>query len=518
MREEIDGYEDLADIGGGGFSRVYRARDLVHDRTVAIKILDTRGATDSERRAFERELRAMGRIGGHPHAVPVLESGFTETDRPYLVMPFFEAGTFADELRRSGPLPVSDVLDLGIKIASALETVHQLGYVHRDVKPANIFVGDFGGHAIGDFGISSFTDGSAGTRTVGVALTPAHAAPEVWEDETPTTLTDVYSLGSTLYTLLAGSPPFASDSHAGLLRKVLSEAPPRISRDDVPVGLRSLLDHMLAKEATGRPESALDVATALRDLQVSQGLAATPVTVKGWTATGSAAPVAPVANTPPAADGPRTVTRDQLGLAEPDTQEPAPTPEPQTPLSPSPDIAPTDATEIRSPLQRPGKALPSADDSPAPAVAAAPAKAGPRRFLGAGLAVVALIAVIGWAVVTRGESTGVDTDDPANAAVQDVDPDDIGPVLIANDPTNLELVMDASGTMVRWDGATNPNVVYEVMVTGTDQIAETPDLELNLDDEGLVGSDDGPVCVSVRVTTQSPARVGEWVDPVCSAG
>ena len=525
MTEQIDGYDDLVDIGGGGFSRVYRALDLKHDRTVAIKVLDTRGASESERRAFSRELKAMGGIGDHPHAVTVLESGFTTNDRPFLVMPFFEAGTFTDLIKASGQQPVADVIDLGIKIASALETVHQLSYLHRDVKPENIFVGEFGGHALGDFGISSITDGSSGTRTAGVALTPAHAAPEVWEDEKPTALTDVYSLGSTLYNLLAARPPFTADSHAALLRKVLSDDPPRLGRDDVPYALTQLLNTMLSKSPESRPASALEVATSLREIQIEQGLPPTPITVRGWTPSGSAAP-APTTRQPDPEQQPtnaanQTIVRDSAIVRPVSTTESSAAPSAPSVAQAAPETAaqPTtgDATEIRSPLQRPTRSTPAEPDL-APSSEPEPLE---KTTGGRGLMAIVgviLVLVAGGAAVsflTGGAGDGDPADDPADSAVQEVDPDDIGPILIANDPVDLRIETVADEPVARWEGATNPNLIYEVMTNGIAEIAETVDTEINLEDAGLL-LDEAASCVSVRVTTIEPNRVGEWVGPECT--
>lgn len=537
VTEKIDGYDELVDIGGGGFSRVYRARDLKHDRTVAIKVLDSRGATESERRAFSRELKAMGKIGDHPHAVTVLESGFTGDDRPFLVMPFYKSGTFADSLRRTGPQSVPDVLDLGVKIASALETVHRLGFLHRDVKPENIFVDAFGNHALGDFGISSITDGSA-TRTNGVALTPAHAAPEMWEDETPTALTDIYSLGSTLYTLLASRPPFTADSHVALLRKVLSDPPPRLSRDDVPFGLWQLLQRMLEKAPAARPSSALDVATELRALQVEHGFAPTVITVQGWagdpsTDTASAgAAVGEVALGQVAVDevAPSAAAYDETVVREPIARPRAVETEANTTDQPTPPNAPQHsdaapfptrteppaaaATEVRSPLQRPARTRTN-DAELGATTDSATGSSGLRRVGVIAGVLVLLVAAGALASALTGGVTETDpTDDPADEAVQDLDEDDIGPVLIASDPTDFRLETTAGELFARWDGTTNPNVRYEVMTNGIDETVEVEGTEVNLTEAGLL-IDGAPSCVSVRVTTVSPARVGGWVGPEC---
>ena len=533
MTEKINGYDDLTDIGGGGFSRVYSARDLKHDRTVAIKVLDSRGASDSERRAFARELKAMGRIGDHPHAVTVPESGFTADDRPFLVMPFYKSGTFADRLRRTGQQPIHDVLDLGVKMASALETIHRLGYLHRDVKPENIFVDDFGNHALGDFGISSITDGNA-TRTGGVALTPAHAAPEVWEDEKPTALTDIYSLGSTLYNLLAGRPPFTADSHTALLRKVLRQEPPRLSRDDVPYELWKLLQQMLAKTPSERPDSALSVAVLLRDLQQRQGLPQTAITVQGWVGNDSNAPDSTLTTDhgvqPAVPDNENTVVREVIAQPRPkaDTevtgQRPSPTNSPTT----TPNVEPpadresetetptANTTEVRSPLQRPTRTRPTDDEALSATSQGEQESGAPRRFAMVAGAIVLLIAV--GAIVTLLSGGTNETDpaaDPADDATQDVDPDDLGPVLIAGDPVDFRIETSAGELFARWEGPTNPNVVYEVMTNGIEATVEVPDTEVNLADVGLL-VEGAPSCVSVRVTTVSPARVGEWVGPECA--
>lgn len=536
MTELIDGYDDLVDIGGGGFSRVYRARDLKHDRTVAIKVLDTRGASDSERRAFSRELKAMGGIGDHPHTVTVLESGFNADDRPFLVMPFFEAGTFADLIKDSGQQPVAEVIDLGIKVASALETVHQIGYLHRDVKPENIFVGEFGGHALGDFGISSITDGSSGTRTVGVALTPAHAAPEVWEDEKPTPLTDIYSLGSTLYNLLAARPPFTGDTHAALLRKVLSEDPPRIGRKDIPHALTQLIKKMLAKVPTDRPSSALEVANELREIQISEGLPATPITVRGWTAQGTAAASTSHRQAHPAQNDPlppganETVVRDStvrrpVNKSETAAQSNAPTtPELTQSRAETPPMAAgamSDATEIRSPVQKPTRSAPTQKDSQPPEDDSDKNASEKTKTGGVGIGtIIGVVAVLllagaGISFLTGGSGTEDPADDPADAAIQEVDPEDIGPVLLANDPTDLRIDLVADELVARWEGTTNPNIVFEVMTNGIEEIAETSDTEINLETADLL-VEGAPSCVSVRVVTVSPSRVGEWVGPECT--
>ena len=161
------------------------------------------------RRRFERECAAMGLLAEHPHILTVFDAGFTSSRRAYLVMDLARRGSLADRLEREGSLPWQDVTALGIKMAGALETAHRAGILHRDVKPANILLTAYGEPQLADFGIARLA-GEEHTRTGALAMSIAFAAPEVLDGRDATVLTDVYSLGATLFCLLRGEPPLSA--------------------------------------------------------------------------------------------------------------------------------------------------------------------------------------------------------------------------------------------------------------------------------------------------------------------
>ena len=132
------GFDDAEEIGRGGFGIVYRCTQAALDRTVAVKVLTA--DLDENRERFLREQRAMGRLTGHPNIVGVLQVGETESGYPYLVMQYHRRGSLDARIRRVGPLPLEEVLRLGVKMAGALETAHRVGILHRDIKPANILL------------------------------------------------------------------------------------------------------------------------------------------------------------------------------------------------------------------------------------------------------------------------------------------------------------------------------------------------------------------------------------------
>ncbi len=292
---DVAGFDQMSIIGTGGSATVYRARDIRHQRWVALKVLDGQAPDERQRRAFDREIRAMGRIGTHPYIVTVLASGFTPTNHPFLVLPLFERGTFAELIDEHGPFTWAESIDIGIKICSAVETVHRAGVVHRDIKPGNVFVGVSPAQPLlGDFGISSLV-GSERTKTSTMAVTFGYTAPEVLDDERPTAASDIYSLGMTVYRLVQGLPAYHAETPAAVMRKVMDDAQqPRLSAG-VPPGLAEVVLATLATDPAERPDSALTVARRLQQVQVESGVATTEVLV---------------ADEPPTTAGPRPSVQD----------------------------------------------------------------------------------------------------------------------------------------------------------------------------------------------------------------
>ena len=152
------GFTDAEEIGRGGFGIVFRCNQAELDRVVAVKVLTAQLKEDRER--FFREQHAMAKLTGHPNIVGVLQVGETASSYPYLVMQYHRQGSLQAKIKRLGLLPIEDVLRVGVKIAGALESAHRLGILHRDVKPANILLTNYGEPALSDFGIAHVAGGS----------------------------------------------------------------------------------------------------------------------------------------------------------------------------------------------------------------------------------------------------------------------------------------------------------------------------------------------------------------------
>ncbi len=263
----IAGFSDLSVVGHGATATVYRAIQDGFDREVAIKVLHLDVSDRRAQKRFQRERSLNGRLSSHPNVVTVLDSGFVEGRHPYLVMEYLQEGSLADRLKQRGPFPVPLTLHIGVRIAGALETGHRIGILHRDVKPSNILLSRFEEPALADFGIAAILEIE---QSFTAALTPVHAAPELLEGAEPSAQTDVYALGSSLYTLLAGTAPFAGPPGEGMLSQLLritTHDVPTLSRPDVPIELLELLRRAMAKRPENRIESAAAFGEQLRAIQ-----------------------------------------------------------------------------------------------------------------------------------------------------------------------------------------------------------------------------------------------------------
>lgn len=266
----IEGLSNFSVVGRGGFSTVYVARDDKFHRLVAVKVLhdlDERG-----RRWFDREQALMGQLSDHPNIITPYRSGHTGDGSPFMVMEFVPGGSLEDRLRRQGPLPWPEVVGYGIEVSDALEHAHRAGVLHRDLKPANILLSRRGAK-LTDFGIAALR--SATSTGSELALTLAHCPPEAFagghdgRDER----SDVYSLASTLHTLLAGLPPFdlapgpggvqPADSTPAYLLRIADREPPRLGPDRAPPALDDLLTAAMAKDPDRRPAGAAAFGDAL---------------------------------------------------------------------------------------------------------------------------------------------------------------------------------------------------------------------------------------------------------------
>ena len=200
------GFDDVTEVGHGGFGVVYRCAQPSLDRTVAVKVLTSDLDPDNVER-FVREQRAMGKLSDHPHIVTIHEVGTTATGRPFIVMPYYAKDSLEALIRRHGPLDSNEAVSMGVKLAGALQAAHSGGVVHRDVKPGNILLSDYGEPQLTDFGIARIAGGFQTTTGV-ITGSPAYTAPEVLEGATPTPQSDVYSLGATLFCAMTGHAAF----------------------------------------------------------------------------------------------------------------------------------------------------------------------------------------------------------------------------------------------------------------------------------------------------------------------
>ena len=265
------GFDDAVEIGRGGFGIVYKCVQVDLDRTVAIKVMTEE--LDINRERFLREQRAMGRLTGHPNIVGVLQVGETDNGYPYLVMQYHRQGSLEARIRRLGPLPVAEVLRLGVKMAGALETAHRVGILHRDVKPANMLLTDFGEPALSDFGIAHIAGGFK-TATGTFTGSPAFTAPEILSGDPPSRASDIYGLGATLFAALTGHAAFERRSGEQIVAQFLriaSESAPDLRESGVPDDAASIVEEAMARDPQVRP-SAAALGEELQRLQSRRGL------------------------------------------------------------------------------------------------------------------------------------------------------------------------------------------------------------------------------------------------------
>ncbi|MFD6894954.1 protein kinase [Rhodococcus sp. NPDC060086] len=268
------GFTDPEEIGRGGFGVVYRCRQESLDRTVAVKVLSTTLDPDNLDR-FLREQRAMGRLSGHPHIVTVLQAGTGDTGLPYLVMHYHPHDSLEARIRRHGPLEWREVIRIGIKVAGALETAHRNDVLHRDVKPGNILITEYGEPQLTDFGIARV---GGGFRTSSGAVTgsPAFTAPEILHGNTPTAAADVYGLAATLFCTVTGHAAYErreGEKVVAQFLRITSEPVPDLRGDGIPDGVADLLERGMSTDPGARPSTALEFGEELRQIERRSGMA-----------------------------------------------------------------------------------------------------------------------------------------------------------------------------------------------------------------------------------------------------
>ena len=265
-----DRYELVREIGQGGMATVYLARDLKHERQVAIKVLRPELSASLGADRFLREIRVAANLQ-HPNILGLYDSGEVEAGGLlYYVMPFVEGESLRDRLNREQQLPIGDALQITREAGEALQYAHQRGIVHRDIKPENILL--LGGHAlVADFGIARAVSQAGGEKLTqtGMAIgTPHYMSPEQsLGSEHVDARSDVYSLGCVLYELLIGQPPFTGPNAMAIMARHSMEVVPslQVVRPSVPDDVEDAILRALEKTPADRFQTMQEFCDALGD-------------------------------------------------------------------------------------------------------------------------------------------------------------------------------------------------------------------------------------------------------------
>ena len=245
-----DRYELEGLVGTGGMSSVYKARDRLLERRVALKVLHPHHASDEDFvDRFRKEARSVAQLS-HPNIVTVIDRG-DDDGRQFIVFEYVEGENLKELVTREGPLPFARALELALQVGRGLAFAHSHGLVHRDVKPQNVLMNGDDQAKVTDFGIARSIDVDVSVTQTGTVLgTSAYIAPEQASGGDITPQTDVYSLGVVLYELLTGEVPFPGESFVAVAMKHINEPAPSVleRRPDTPPRLAAAVDRALAKE------------------------------------------------------------------------------------------------------------------------------------------------------------------------------------------------------------------------------------------------------------------------------
>jgi eukaryotic-like serine/threonine-protein kinase len=277
----LDAYEIIAPLGAGGMGEVYRARDTLLKRDVAIKVLPDYWSRDTDRlQRFELEAQATAALN-HPNIVSIFHVG-QYNGSPYIVTELLQGESLRDRLRR-GPMRLRETCDLGVNIARGLASAHDAGIVHRDLKPENLFVTKDGRLKILDFGLAKLlqpqtVSEDAPTATIQQQTDPGHVvgtvgymAPEQVRGGAADARTDIFAFGVILYEMLTGRRAFQKDTSAETMSAILNEEPPPVSQtgQGFPPPLQRIVSRCLEKKPEQRFQHASDLGFALETLSDS---------------------------------------------------------------------------------------------------------------------------------------------------------------------------------------------------------------------------------------------------------
>lgn len=275
----LPGFTYVEPLGTGGFADVFLYEQEMPRRRVAVKVLLADRISSGAAQEFADEANVMAMLSTHPAIVTIYQAGVAGDGRPYLVMEYCPRPNLQLRARKE-PFSVAEALRVGVQVAGAVETAHRAGVLHRDIKPANILVTEYNRPALTDFGIASTTGATGEASGMSIPWSP----PESFA-ETPQSgpRTDVWALGATLYTLLAGRSPFERpgerNSSADLIERIERAALPSLGRPDSPESLQRLLERAMAKNPDDRFPSAVAFARALQKVQIELSHSVTPIDI-----------------------------------------------------------------------------------------------------------------------------------------------------------------------------------------------------------------------------------------------
>ena len=270
-----DRYEIEEILGEGGMAFVYKAKDRQLQRTVAIKTLKPNYVSQQKFvDRFRREAQTAANLN-HPNIVQIFDWGIE--DEPYFVMEYIEGNTLTSIISSNRTVGLNDILYIGSQVASGLKEAHKHGLVHRDIKPGNIMITPSGKVKVTDFGIVSLQNEESDiTKTGAVLGTASYISPEQAQGKAVSFESDLYSLGTVLYELITGKPPFSGDSPIATATKHLTDKPEKLStyRKDIPKGLENAVLKLLEKRPSDRFKSAEDLRALLlqqrKQIQINQ--------------------------------------------------------------------------------------------------------------------------------------------------------------------------------------------------------------------------------------------------------
>ena len=296
----LAGFAFVRLLGSGGFSDVFLYEQKFPERRVAVKVLLTEDLSPATRAAFTAEANLMAQLSAHPYIVTIFQADVAEDERPYFVMEYCSGPSLGDRYKRE-TFAVADVLQIGIRLSSAVATAHSVGILHRDIKPANVLTNDFGWPALTDFGISSeveseviphtttsarVSDSPTGhtSSSASVGMSIPWSPPEMFDDDPdPDVRSDVFSLAATIYTLLAGQTPFEvrgrSNSTVDLVGRIVRGTITPMARTDIPRSLLAVLNKGMSAERSDRFATAVDFARALQAVELELSYSQTPIDV-----------------------------------------------------------------------------------------------------------------------------------------------------------------------------------------------------------------------------------------------